>query len=117
MSSNDNNLLSFLKKNSLFTNSPTKNGTRKSKSRSKDKNNEIKVSSTKNREQLFDDGYKNKQLAPLETNFNNQLDSSQPNRGFTPLQTNNMKLANESNDSRFYAFDDLEERSNLKFAT
>lgn len=49
MSNPDNNLLTFLKKNSLFTNSPTKAGTRKSKSksRSKDKLTESKLTPTK----------------------------------------------------------------------
>jgi hypothetical protein len=48
MSNTDNNLLTFLKKNSLFTNSPVKNP-RKSKSRSKDKMAESKIAPVKSR--------------------------------------------------------------------
>lgn len=48
MSNNDHSLLNFLKTNSLFTQSPTKNGLRQSKSRSKDKSNS-KNTPTKNR--------------------------------------------------------------------
>lgn len=54
MSTGDNSLLNFLKSNSLFNQSPTKNGLRKSKSRSKDKSNSINTP-TKNREVVNED--------------------------------------------------------------
>lgn len=59
--SNNDNLLTFLKKNSLF-NSPSKNGSRKSKSRSKD-NSESRKTPTRNKETFFEDPYKSKPAA------------------------------------------------------
>jgi hypothetical protein len=99
MSTADNNLLTFLKKNSLFTNSPTKNGSRKSKSksRSKDKMTESKMTPTKPREPFFED-YKPRtyvppeQLAPLESNNNAR---------FAPPLANNLRQGLPLHDSRF----------------
>jgi hypothetical protein len=48
MSGTDTNLLSFLKKQSLFNNSPSKNLSRRRSSRSKDKSSEYKASPIKN---------------------------------------------------------------------
>lgn len=94
MSTPDNNLLTFLKKNSLFTNSPTKNGTRKSKSksRSKDKLSESKLMSNKPQpyqqfqQQPYYEDYKprtfapQEPLAPLEP-----LPATNSNQRFVPL--------------------------------
>lgn len=62
MSNPDNNLLTFLKKNSLFTNSPTKPGTRKSKSKSRSKD---KHTPSKPQEPYFVD-YQARSYAPQE---------------------------------------------------
>lgn len=98
-SGNDNNLLTFLKKNSLFTNSPTKNA-RKSKSRSKDKLTDSKFTPSK-------DPYQ-EETRPRPF-FPEQTVPADPPR-FVPLQTNNMKQGPALKDSRF---DDLTEERQL----
>jgi hypothetical protein len=77
MSNNDHSLLNFLKTNSLFNQSPTKNGLRQSKSRSKDKSNS-KNTPTKNRNTFEEEDYRrgNKLFAPnFEANFNSQQEA------------------------------------------
>lgn len=109
MSNPDNNLLTFLKKNSLFTNSPTKNGTRKSKSksRSKDKLSESKFAPNQPQpyqpyhQQPYYEDYKPRTFVPPE-----QLAPLEPlpttaNQRFVPLQTNNLRQGNTLHDSRF----------------
>ena len=82
MSNNDKNLLNFLKQNSLFTNSPSKNGLRKSKSRSKDKN-ESKGTPTKPRDAYLEDPYqKTRSFAPQD-NYRPQ-DNYKPQGNFRP---------------------------------
>lgn len=122
MSNPDNNLLTFLKKNSLFTNSPTKNGTRKSKSksRSKDKLSESKFAPSQPQpyqqyqQQPYYEDYKPRtfvppeQLAPLEP-----LPATSANQRFVPLQTNNLRQGNNLHDSRFNSLEDFEERPRL----
>ena len=77
MSNNDHSLLNFLKTNSLFNQSPTKNGLRQSKSRSKDKSNS-KNTPTKIRNTFEEEDYRrgNKLLTPsFEVNFNSQQET------------------------------------------
>jgi hypothetical protein len=109
MSNNeDHNLLTFLKKNSLFTNSPTKNGLRRSsKSRSKDKKTESKQTPTKTKDVYFDDSYnRNKQFTqPVEIHFNSQ--QPQSFQSYAPTQVNNTKVGSGFNETRFNTLEEL----------
>jgi hypothetical protein len=84
MSSTDTNLLTFLKKQSLFSGSPSKNISRKRSSRSKSR--EAKPTSTK-----FDEGFTN---YPQPTNY------SAPNNA--PNNNNNLPSNNNSSNRNFY---------------
>lgn len=55
MSGTDTNLLSFLKKQSLFNSSPNKNLSRRRSSRSKERSSDYKASPIKNVEQGFEE--------------------------------------------------------------
>ena len=98
MSSNDN-LLTFLKKNSLFS-SPSKNPSRKSKSRSKD-NSESRHTPTRNREALEEPSRNRPQQG--EYSFGGPLE---PSRGFAPLQNSPGRSGGGFQDSRFSSLEE-----------
>lgn len=102
--SNSDNLLTFLKKNSLFS-SPSKNPSRKSKSRSKD-NSESRRTPTRSRE-TFEEPTRNRPQQ-VEYSFGGPLE---PNRGFAPQQNSSpSKVGSAFQDSRFSSFEEPEER-------
>ena len=105
MSSNDNNLLTFLKKQSLFSNSPSKNVSRKrsSRSRSKDRSNDIRPATNQLQENPF----------PARNLFNPQENASNNyQREYSPIQ--NAKTNLPSNETRFGSFEELEPRRDLR---
>jgi hypothetical protein len=62
------------------------------------------------REPYLEDQYKNRQFAPSENYF---APLAEPSKTFVPLQTNNLKVSNKLNDSRFGSFDDLEGKGGI----
>lgn len=101
--SNNDNLLTFLKKNSLF-NSPSKNPSRKSKSRSKD-NSDSRRTPNSNKEAFFEEPARNRPQG--EYSFGAPLE---PARFAPPQNSSPNKVGSGFQDSRFHGFEEEERR-------
>lgn len=112
MSTSDDNLLSFLKKQSLFNNSPSKNLNKRRSSRSRDKHSDSRNSPINAVSYNYEPQFANTQnYGSAERNYNFEL---QKKNNYTPIQNESMNFQAKLSDSRYKTLEALEDKRDYR---